>query len=264
MSEESAFLATLEASPNDATTRLVYADWLDERDRHIDAALQRVLACPDDDGLRLRHADAVEGTDAAWAEFVRVQVELARMPPEPIPIVGMENRPILKEVAHYLRKNTDPHYERRERLRRREREHLTSPGIQAWFSLPGLHYNWFAIPSAHTAGGVSPADGWTIAPNSPSPLLNQREVWGWNDGRGRIIEAIPRRGFIESVTCTAADWFQHAPAIRAAQPVRKVKLTTWWADNMLAECYPGIEFELPTALVTVTIGDEPVVGHWAT
>ncbi len=39
------------------------------------------------------------------------------------------------------------------------------------------------------------------------------------------------RGFVESVTCTAADWLAHADAIRAAQPVTKVRLTM----------YPGMD-----------------------
>lgn len=49
--------------------------------------------------------------------------------------------------------------------------------------------------------------------------------------RGAVI----RRGFVESVTCTAADWMQHADAILAAQPLRQVTLTTWpeaqWRDD---------------------------------
>jgi uncharacterized protein (TIGR02996 family) len=34
------------------------------------------------------------------------------------------------------------------------------------------------------------------------------------------------RGFVESVTCTAADWLAHADAILAAHPVVEVRLTT--------------------------------------
>ena len=33
-----------------------------------------------------------------------------------------------------------------------------------------------------------------------------------------------RRGFVESITCTAADWHRHGKAILAAQPVREVRL----------------------------------------
>jgi uncharacterized protein (TIGR02996 family) len=40
-----------------------------------------------------------------------------------------------------------------------------------------------------------------------------------------------RRGFVESVRLTAADWLAHGDAILAAHPVREVTLTTWpqWA-----------------------------------
>jgi hypothetical protein len=34
-----------------------------------------------------------------------------------------------------------------------------------------------------------------------------------------------RRGFVESLTCTAADWLAHADAIRSRHPVRCVQLT---------------------------------------
>lgn len=35
------------------------------------------------------------------------------------------------------------------------------------------------------------------------------------------------RGFVESITCTWADFAQHADAIRKATPLREVNLTTW-------------------------------------
>jgi uncharacterized protein (TIGR02996 family) len=35
-----------------------------------------------------------------------------------------------------------------------------------------------------------------------------------------------RRGFVESITCTAADWLRHADAIQTCQPVTGVRLTT--------------------------------------
>jgi hypothetical protein len=34
------------------------------------------------------------------------------------------------------------------------------------------------------------------------------------------------RGFVEQVTCTAADWLAHGDAIRARHPVTRVRLTT--------------------------------------
>lgn len=36
-----------------------------------------------------------------------------------------------------------------------------------------------------------------------------------------------RGGFVEAITCAAADWIAHADAILAAHPIRDVWLTTW-------------------------------------
>jgi uncharacterized protein (TIGR02996 family) len=44
MSDEAAFLAALKATPGDDTTRLVYADWLDERSEHAKAQYLRAVA----------------------------------------------------------------------------------------------------------------------------------------------------------------------------------------------------------------------------
>ncbi len=52
MSDEAAFLEALKANPADDTTRLVYADWLDERNEPEKAAYLRAvvaLACSEDD-----------------------------------------------------------------------------------------------------------------------------------------------------------------------------------------------------------------------
>jgi uncharacterized protein (TIGR02996 family) len=44
MNEEAGFLNAIRANPADAVARLVYADWLDEHDRDIEASLQRTRA----------------------------------------------------------------------------------------------------------------------------------------------------------------------------------------------------------------------------
>lgn len=44
VSEEAAFIAALTADPFDRTARLVYADWLCERERYSDEVFQRLLA----------------------------------------------------------------------------------------------------------------------------------------------------------------------------------------------------------------------------
>ena len=68
-----------------------------------------------------------------------------------------------------------------------------------------------------------------------------------------------RRGFVEAVTCPAADWLAHADVILAAQPVREVTLTTWpetWgpyntrptAEEWLHSRWPSVKtWHLPPA-----------------
>ena len=66
----------------------------------------------------------------------------------------------------------------------------------------------------------------------------ERELWpstvadwhrfGWpTDIPFPTFQPVLRRGFVERVTCTAADWLAHADAIRATHPVTRVRLTTW-------------------------------------
>lgn len=75
MSEESALREAIRLNPLDSTPRGVLADWLDEHDRHREAALMRVLAWPDDDAMRLQYADVCEAEgDEERAEFVREQI----------------------------------------------------------------------------------------------------------------------------------------------------------------------------------------------
>jgi uncharacterized protein (TIGR02996 family) len=78
---EKSFRATIRANPLDATTRLVYADWLDDHGNPVDAARQRVCADPASDAMRLALAGAYEAEgDPARAEFVRTQVALGELP----------------------------------------------------------------------------------------------------------------------------------------------------------------------------------------
>jgi hypothetical protein len=64
---------------------------------------------------------------------------------------------------------------------------------------------------------------------------------------------------VDEVRRTWSDWREHADALRAATPLRKVKLTTWpdfyycgpgyevdaFIKGRLATDYPGVAFELP-------------------
>ncbi|MBN9118489.1 MAG: TIGR02996 domain-containing protein [Planctomycetes bacterium] len=94
MNDEAALLAAIRANPADDTTRLVYADWLDEHDR----------------GER--------------AELIRVQIELARpVPPEPssLEVNLCSSGEHARRVEEYRAARV-----RRAELDRRERELLTT------------------------------------------------------------------------------------------------------------------------------------------
>jgi uncharacterized protein (TIGR02996 family) len=74
MSDEIAFLASLRADPSDATARLVYADWLDERGDAVRAeflrlAVQSKVGADVDEEERARHLrlrPLAVGLDPAW------------------------------------------------------------------------------------------------------------------------------------------------------------------------------------------------------
>lgn len=187
--EEAAFRNRLAADPTDATARLVFADHLDELDRPLDAALQRVLARPDDDGMRLDYAAACDRAgDAARAEFVRVQVELATGP--------RCRRPRYRQVFdhdQYGNAPVDHLYEpcgrcnpcrRFVELQGRERELYDAGGAVCW---------------DHKDIPIRPED----------------------------LGVHFRRGFMESVACAWDDWTRHSGAIRNAHPLARVRLTTW-------------------------------------
>ncbi len=110
-----------------------------------------------------------------------------------------------------------------------------------------------ALPSTNGPAFSLPS-GWRVTcepsrygayPQHARPI---GEPWG---------RCLARRGFVECVTCDAADWLTHADAITAAHPVREVTLTTrpfgdvdfgptrqWWGE-LSAKLWPGITFTLP-------------------
>lgn len=119
-----------------------------------------------------------------------------------------------------IRVLTSDEANRRNALRRRERE-LKDPSDLTW------HLRW------------------------PSELSRK----GWH-----YPVQVFRRGFVESVTCSAEDWLRVGNAVRIAQPVTRVELTTrpkmdWWVGNSSAalagdaefECtrWRGVRFKLP-------------------
>lgn len=178
----------------------------------IEAALQRVLAEPDEGRHRLAYADAVEGTDPERAEFVRVQVELAG-----IDTAADAPGRLVRQIADRI--GSPPvcvlveDEGRYRRLRRRERELLGVPASDRlsrpihFSGVPCMRCNWH-VPIPH--GGFS----WMF-----------------------------RKGFVDWINCSAADFFRHAEAITDATPLREVRLTTWPECNAVrVGDYVGLQF----------------------
>lgn len=172
----------VDAHPLDAGRRGAYADSLDDAGEPAAAALQRVLAWPDDDGRRLEYADAVGGDRG---EFVRAQIASATYTDCPVRLADLKGgRPIPLRcgACEYC-------------VNRRRSEELS--------------HRFPILPP------VVPAYGFCL---DPSPLD------GAMPDTGGVCVAV-RRGFVERVTCPAADWLAHGDAILAAHPVTAVTLT---------------------------------------
>lgn len=191
LSPEQTFRDAIHAHPREATHRLVLADYLDEQDRPLDAALERVLAEPDSDARRLEYADVCERLgQAERAEFIRVQVELAKYPLEASWAADSGNRVAevsIRGGAQFDWCGKPAGDERRAlilrvcELSRRERELLR--------------------------GGTE----WAGACGSETP-------------DGSYIRYA--RGFATEVRCNPAVWLERGGAILAKHPVRAVTLTT--------------------------------------
>lgn len=93
-------------------------------------------------------------------------------------------------------------------------------------------------------------------------LFSPAEVYGIEVSTCRMrwkgIDAIPTRGFISAITCTADYWLSHADTITAQHPVEDVEMTTWpesrgpnrppldhW-EGYFAREWPRIKFTLPS------------------
>lgn len=162
--------------------------------------LARVLAEPDDDFARLVYADALEERgEAERSEFIRVQCELAKVDAEveslgPCHCSGHDPT----GCGRCREGNRRGLWLKWRTLRDRER--------QLW--------GWIVSDAYDNHGGVLwglKAERVTV----PSrPVGYESETY------------VVRRGFVEFVTCTAADWLRHADAILAAHPVTSVTLTT--------------------------------------
>lgn len=158
--------------------------------------LATILDRPDDDGPRLVCADWLEEQgESERAELIRVGCQLStwdcnfkQTKEQP----GWKHECGTDEKGFWL---CHP-------LRSRERE-LLKRHAQKWFPLDRAAV--FSVWDDNNTATIRYETG----------QLNR----GTNHG--------VRRGFVESVTCAAPDWLQHADAILAAHPVQAVTLTTW-------------------------------------
>lgn len=158
--------------------------------------IEAILCDPAADLPRLVYADWLEERDSDRAEFVRVQCRIAEL-----------QRTCLCGTCVRLRGGGQHHNGRclidRERvelpdgysqsLRRRERDLLATYGSDAW-------------------------GGW--------PCGASIEI-----DRGKTL----RRGFVSSISCSAADWLQHGPQIVRCQPVEEVRLTDAFIEDTIAK-----------------------------
>lgn len=186
--------------------------------------LKTILAEPDSDFARLAYADRCDELGLCErAEFIRVQVELAKLKAEFAPPIG--DRHSYGECHDAGTRMMD--------LRRRERE--------LWGYLPRQNGVLRAMSDE--------LPGWAVLLGGQDDGSNLTHHYPW---------AFVRRGFVEQVTCTAADWERHADAILAAHPAREVTLTTrpddiqWlprWMDR-----WPGLAIRVATGLAGSSIG----------
>ncbi len=224
MNEEQALLAAVLADSDDPRWHPdavgAYRDWLDERGRwSCEAAMTLVLAYPEADGPRLLAARWwEEHGQSGRAEFVRVQCAIE-------PLRWCENPDALRGPLGY---EDNGEINRHAPLRRREGELLNAVPAGA---TSANKFFWLdnATFEATVMGGASPE------------AVSSGLVW--------------RRGFVHSITCTAADWLEHgdrisAPVplpedVRGFQPVEEVTLTTMPEVEVRDTCYAGGEFRLP-------------------
>lgn len=149
--------------------------------------LLRAIHCdPADDTSRLVYADWLTDNDQPErAAFIRCQIELAAIPdPPPEPSVGMRaaSRSHRLAALHVWSMQWKTKYYA---LRQRERELQSLGNCIAWFTAPGTAISWTA------------SEG----------------LCGWYTADGSTIRTKLSRGFVSSLTCTAADWLRYADAV---------------------------------------------------
>src|SRR5581483_3087358 len=155
-----------------------------------DMLLADVLAHPEDDAVRLIYADWLEEHgEPERGEFIRCQVELAR--------TQRPSRPAsLRSLTSYELsvEEVQDLSPARERMERRAMELLRFRGREWRERDPVLHI----------------------------------ELWKDPDDIEWLVGIEYRRGFVEKVTLSAADWLAHNADILARHPIQAVNFTTYF------------------------------------
>ncbi len=177
--------------------------------------LAAILEHPSDDFARLVLADWLEENGQAdRAEFIRVQVEMAKIPPEP-----ERCQPVLVfgRPDKYHHQNcpwcqwVENHRDRRKVLQSREHE------------LRSLHGDTWALPLALAAGFPdTPMYGATNGRDSfGNPRYHNICSEYASDG-GRRLAWTFRRGFVASIETDTKTFLAHGPALATCQPLTSV------------------------------------------
>ncbi len=223
-----------------------------------EALLARILAVPEDDTLRLVYADAIQDEgDESRAEFIRTQIDLARLPPVR-PLYATKNFDIRGSRQH---PNADRYPEAVQRVPDKLSAELPYRiGLGVVVDIDCLYHG--RTGDTLRAHGCVCRELIAINPSrfrheffvtgNPDPnrerhdelrarekdlFANRCRTWFPNIDNAEFKWNVPgelwsyagcwfARGFAEAVTCTAAGFLANAHAIFAAHPVARVTLTT--------------------------------------
>lgn len=203
-----------------------------------DALLAAILSDPADDLPRLCFADWLdENGESEQSEFIRVQVELSRWKPKrgldrdaPIGLFGERERRFHKYGKDF---------NRRDELRRRERQLWDSHGSYRWFDEEWR--GWVLGPSVNhrsrQSGNLARGFIYSIC-LSWQDWLHHHEALYWHPKQTVECPACNGRGGYDEYRGIGEwDWAScppcestgriHRPFVATAQPITEVELTTW-------------------------------------
>lgn len=224
-----------------------------------DSFIASIIVAPDDDAPRLIYADYLEENgDGARAEFIRLQIELARIEAnykKAAPDMDWGDDETLipnctcnGRIKCWVCAAVNEWNAKAERLRARERELLSDHG-----------FRW-------SDGLVGEARTRNVGANGDSLMVD----YIFPNGTGtNVFWLYFQRGFIDRIDLPWQQWAEHADAIRAATPLQDVHLTTpptFEAERVvdgqrigpviyvpnLSLRWPGITFHLPPAFTPLS------------